>query len=370
MHRVSVLIVVVCLGLHHVALAQKRSGDKEIKESAPQPGVSEAAPVKSPQWLDYRVGAGDTLEIEVVEHPELSQTLKVSSSGKINLLPVGEIHVEDLTANELETRIAAILEQKDLLRRPEVLVYVRDYQAKRVYLSGEFVRPGEFIMSQHLTVSDAIFLAGGLGLYPDRYGYLHRRLSKGDPPGPPSASIIERPEVPREGTEIVKIDLQPLQEGRTPEPDPPLRGGDYLIVPRRQVEFYFVLGEVLRPLNYPLPDGQPLFISRAISSAGGPTPTAKMSNGLLIRTDKQGKRQEIKIDYAAVLSGRQKDFEVQPNDIIFIPGSKIRTITEGFVQAASGSVLVAALRAERAYRIPERGSDAAASSVPYIPYVP
>jgi polysaccharide export outer membrane protein len=350
------LTMVVYLGLFHVGLARPMPDERgmgepafQAQQSAPQSIVGTGSGLAQ----DYRLGAGDTLEIQVIGSAELSQTLKVSAGGDINFHPVGVIGAEDLTAAELEAKIASALLDKKLLTQPEVLIYVREYQAKRIYLMGEFGRAGELIMSQQLTVTDAIFLAGGLAPFADRYGYLHRRMARGSASGPPPESVVAKPDLPREGVEILKVDLQPVSEGRAIEPDIALRQGDCLIVPRRTVEFYFVLGSVLRPLNYLLPNGQPLMASQAISEAGGPTATAKMSKGMLVRYDKEGKRQELKVDYAAILRGKQTDFVVQSNDVIFIPGSNIKTVAEGFVDVATSSIMATAFRVGRSYQLPE-----------------
>jgi hypothetical protein len=63
-----------------------------------------------------------------------------------------------------------------------------------------------------------------------------------------------------------------------------------------------------------------------------------MSNSLLIRHEKTGKRQELKIDYAAILKGRQPDFEIYPDDILFVPGSKAKTLAYGLLGQIPASV--------------------------------
>ena len=40
---------------------------------------------------------------------------------------------------------------------------------------------------------------------------------------------------------------------------------------------------------------------------------------------------ETKVNFKALLSGRQPDMEVQPNDIIFIPGSAAKTLGYGML---------------------------------------
>jgi polysaccharide biosynthesis/export protein len=301
---------------------------------------------------DYRVGAGDTLEIQVVDATELNQTVTVSAAGEINFLSVGAIAVEDLTAAEVEARIASALKEKKMVQEPQVLVFIREYRAKRVYLMGEFAFPGEFVMSQTLTVMDAILLAGGLSSYAPNYGYLHRHVFKRESQAPPP-SVIAKPDLPREGTDIFQIDLKPILEGNPPEPDLMLKEGDYLIVPRKEAEFFFVLGDVAAPLSYEIPEGRTVTVSQAIAQAGGPRITAKPSKTILSRMNNEGQRQEIKFDFWAILSGKREDIEVKRNDIIYVPSSKLAAIREQYITSTDLFAEGTAFRIGRYYQLPE-----------------
>ena len=79
-----------------------------------------------------------------------------------------------------------------------------------------------------------------------------------------------------------------------------------------------------------------------------------MSDGMLTRYDAAGKRTELKVDYAAILEGRQPDFEIQPNDIIFIPGSRLRTMSEALLGMTDSMVMQQAFRLGRIYQMHQR----------------
>jgi polysaccharide export outer membrane protein len=299
---------------------------------------------------DYRVGSGDTLEIQVVDAPDLNQTLKVSTTGEINFLSLGAVSVKDLTAAEIETKIGSALKERKLVQDPQILAYIKGYQAKRIYLIGELAFPGEFVMSQNLTVMDAILLAGGLGASPVHYGYLHRHTSKGESVPPPE-NIVAKPETPRQGTDIYKIDLMPLLKGKSPEPDLLLKEGDYLIIPRRDSDLFFVLGEVTNPYNYAYPEGRVLTLSQAIAQAGGPTTAAKASKVVISRKDENGNRSEMYADFSAILMGKQKDIEIRPNDIVFVPSGKLTMIKEQYITTTDLFAEGTAFRIGRYYQM-------------------
>lgn len=301
---------------------------------------------------DYRVGPNDLLEIVVVGQTDLNETLRVSNSGEISYPMLGLVPVADLTPFEIEFRIANALQDEGLLVDPEVLVFVRDYQAKPVYISGAVLSPGEFVMSQELTLVDAILLAGGLLARADDHAYVHRRAGPAAFDLSPD-TVIQNPGAERPGVEVITVDLKPFKEGRFLEDSFALQSGDLLIVPEADMSPFFVVGEVLSPRNYFFSPKDTVTASQAISYAHGPTPTAKLSEGMLVRYDEQGERIELKVDYEAILQGEQDDFPIQANDIIFIPGSKVATITQGLLGLTDTMVMQQSFRFARRYQLPD-----------------
>ena len=227
----------------------------------------------------------------------------------------------------------AVMGQEEAVRKPEKpsesFAKITG-GVKSISLIGEVDYPGVFIMSEPLTLRDAILLAGGLKYSSARYGYLHRRVTEGeaeqDPNPVDQTNIMDKPETPLPGTKIIKIDLQPMKNGHIPEPNLLMEAGDVLFIPRRAIQNFYVIGDVIKPGAYEIPSGQTVLASHAISCAGGPTKTARMSKGILIRRDQKGELTEKKVDYGAILKGEQEDFEVFPDDIIFIPGAQPKII--------------------------------------------
>jgi polysaccharide export outer membrane protein len=302
---------------------------------------------------DYQVGPGDLLEIQVVTQADLNQNLRISNAGEISFPRLGLVRVVDMTPFEIEEAIAVRLREQGLLQQAEVLVTVREYQAKPIYVSGSVVNPGQFVMSQELTVADAILLAGGLVATAGNEAVLHRRPTP--PPGERRAVAAPGPPEPGEpGLQTIKINLKPLKEGRFFEAALPLKRGDVIVVPQQQMNPYFVIGEVIDPKNYFYQPGRKFTASQAISSAKGPTPTAKLSEGMLIRYDQSGRREERKVDYAAILKGDQADFLVEPNDVIFIPGSRIKTITHALLIMSDTMVMQQSFRVGRNIQRPDQ----------------
>ena len=191
-----------------------------------------------------------------------------------------------------------------------------------------------------MTLMDLVFIAGGIDFTAANKGFLHRRTSAGAPAWRPTqvqadfrGAARPRPAVASQGAEVVEIDLRPMKDGSVIERNITLRNGDVFYVPRRKIEVVYVIGDVISAGAFELPEDKPLTASKAISWAGGPSKTAKMKNGILMRYDADGTRRELPVDFAAVLRGDQPDVEVRPNDIIFLPGSHGKTLGLGFLNS-------------------------------------
>lgn len=87
----------------------------------------------------------------------------------------------------------------------------------------------------------------------------------------------------------------------------------------------------MSPGAYAMPDEQVLLVSQAMALAGGPIRTAKMNKGVLVRYDGTGRREELQVNFSDILKGRKPDFAIKPDDIIFIPGSTIKSIGYGLL---------------------------------------
>jgi polysaccharide export outer membrane protein len=281
---------------------------------------------------DYRVGPADSLSIKVFGVPALAQTVRVSNSGKIHLTHVGIVSVDGLTTGEIESLVSRELEASGLVVEPSVHVTLDQYRAHPVYILGEVIQPGQYVLTgKRWFITDLIGNAQGLSSMADPIAYLYRMkipaaASGNTPPSGEAGSFA--PE------DVVKIDVLALAQGKAPETNLELRGGDILYVRQSVPEYFYVVGDVNRPGVYEYSYGQfegvgGLRLSRALASAGGPGRTAKTSEGILVRAGEKGVNEQVRFDLGAVIRGAQPDVLIRANDIIFIPGSNMKTIAYG-----------------------------------------
>jgi polysaccharide export outer membrane protein len=115
----------------------------------------------------YYIQPGDGLSVRWIDGPEVSSEsmyFEVSADGKIKFPYLEDIFIVGLTADELAHGLEIAL--KKYFATPQVYVIVAKktdvaYVAGTYTIYGEVGRMGKYKMSEDLTVSDAIFNAGG-----------------------------------------------------------------------------------------------------------------------------------------------------------------------------------------------------------------
>ena len=109
---------------------------------------------------DYRIGAGDVLNINVWKEPELSlETARVRTDGKLTFPLLGDLQAAGLPPMVLKDKIEKGL--KEFVEAPTVTVTLLSPESKKFYILGEVQNTGEYPILKNLTVMQAFALAGG-----------------------------------------------------------------------------------------------------------------------------------------------------------------------------------------------------------------
>lgn len=107
------------------------------------------------------LGAGDVIEVRVYQEKELSGLYRLGPDGRFDFPLVGEVVAEGLTPGQLTDLLARRL-RAGYLRDPQVSVFVKEANSKKIFVLGEVARPGTFAYQDQMSVVQAITLAGGL----------------------------------------------------------------------------------------------------------------------------------------------------------------------------------------------------------------
>ncbi len=274
-----------------------RAQGQTPEATTPQP----ATPVGAPEPAavpEYRVGAGDVLDVVVFGNEDLSRTATIQTNGAIELPLLGAIPVAGLTIGEIKAKLTALL-AKDYLVSPQVEVKVREYQSQFVIVVGEVNTPGRKPIRGRTRLIDVLVEANGFT--PRASGEIMVTRTDGSFDGGAKTLRMRLGSSALTAQDQVNLEL-------------PLRNGD--IVTALPKYYVTVEGEVNRPGRYPL-EGD-LTVTGAISIAGGLTRFGS-SNLKVRRTEPETLKITIlEVDLKAVRKGKQQDPALQPNDVISV----------------------------------------------------
>jgi len=108
----------------------------------------------------YILGPGDSLQVELLDIPELSGTFAIGPDGTIYLPRLRALYVEGLTVEEL--RYFLTQQFKAYVKNPQLYVKPVAFRPVRVYVGGEINRPGYYTISGSQATSDALSITPGV----------------------------------------------------------------------------------------------------------------------------------------------------------------------------------------------------------------
>ncbi|HEY8460099.1 MAG TPA: polysaccharide biosynthesis/export family protein [Blastocatellia bacterium] len=320
--------------------AEQRQERPEVQIPEPAPGSSR---LFSDPDRDYRINAGDVIQVQVEDAPELSHHYQVNSSGNIEMPVLGLVEAKKKTTYELARLIAKGLREGEYLNNPIVLVTIKQYRNQTFFIQGAVRAPGVYQTEGRPSLLALISLAGGLAENHGAIAYILRPNKKpkeadnqiaslqdqtgGQDQMQPQPVMNASTPAAESDYEIIKVNISALYRGQF---DQRVEPGDIINIPRADV--FFVAGEVKSPGSFTLKEGTTL--RQAISLAQGMTFSAKPSRGIIFREDPvSGARQEIKVDIRDIMDGKKEDIPLLANDVIIIPNSRAKSVGGALLQA-------------------------------------
>ena len=300
--RRSFVLALLAIAVAVLALAEL--GPTPVVHAA---GESRAQSVRDARSSsdEYRVGAGDVLEVDVYDDSDLSGLVTVQHSGEISFPLLGDVPVDGMTVREVQSTLVTLLE-KDFLVDPQVIVRVKEHRSQWITLVGEVVRPGKYYLQGRKSLLELMTEAGGFTTQASGEVIVTRlndeaSVLMGQDGGSPEDVAFRVMLTPDQSPTEQKAALS-LQ----------LRNGD--IVTATSTQFFFISGEVKRPGSYPVTSG--LTVLKAVSVAGGLTKFGGKGKVEILRKLADGSNQRIKVDLGDIERGKKPDIPLQPEDII------------------------------------------------------
>ena len=271
---------------------------------------------------DFCLGTGDLLEINVFHWDEMrGLRTRVSTTGMINLPLIGDIKAAGLTEKQLRDLIATRL-RENIMRNPQVSVFVAEYASQQVSVTGAVARPGLIPLTrENRTVSHMISEAGGLSEQAGGKILFYPANTSGRCDDAPQQQQIASG---RPGRDILPIEIDVNEQYEPASQNPlllPVVGGDSITINRGR---FLVDGWVAQPGAFDITPGMTAF--GGLSAAGGAQFPADLSNVVVWRTERGGHKKRIDVDMARITSGDQKDITLQAGDVVKVPVSPLKMV--------------------------------------------
>jgi polysaccharide export outer membrane protein len=260
---------------------------------------------------------GDIVDVFFLDFPEAPQQhLTVSYDGTLFVPYAGRVKVAGMMPDEAQQAIVDALKAKGVVKSPQVSMNVVSARNLVALVMGQVMLPHPVPLVAPAPLSFVLNQTGGF-----TKDASYRILIVHKDGTPPTNVDLDR----------TMSNLQGLNEIVKP--------GD--IVSVAQAGSFYALGEVNRPGIFPIAGSQHLTLLHAMAAAGGPTLNAALSKARILRTRKDGSREEIEIDLAKLEKGTVSDPLILPDDILYVPKNYFKVLANSWLNDSLYAVVVA-----------------------------
>jgi len=195
-----------------------------------------------PVPVDYVVGPGDSMQIQLLGKISENHDLSVGRDGAINFPDLGPISVAGLKFSEAKQLIQQKVTEQMIGVR--AVISLGELRSIKVFVLGEAFKPGSYTVSSLSTMTNALFVSGGIT----------------------DIGSLRTIQLKRQGKIITTLDLYDLLQRGDTQNDARLLPGDVIYIPPVG-KTVGIQGEVKRPAIYELKNNNSL--RGLIKLAGG-----------------------------------------------------------------------------------------------------
>ncbi|MEP1582795.1 MAG: SLBB domain-containing protein [Marinobacter sp.] len=249
---------------------------------------------------DYTLGPGDVLRVQLWGKENQQLELPVSRAGTISFPQSGPQTIAGLSFDEARQQIKKLVSEQYI--GVQASVTLGELRSMRVFVLGEARNAGSYTVSSLSTITNALYVSGGI----KRTGSLRKIQHK------------------RDGKLVGELDLYDLLLAGDTSNDNRLQPGDVIFIPPVG-DRVGIDGEVYRPALYELKNGTNL--QELVNLAGGLTPQAYPQ---LVRIERNNDDFLRIIAEANLTTLKGKQAKVRPGDRIEV--ASISDITGHYVE--------------------------------------
>jgi polysaccharide export outer membrane protein len=295
-------------------------------------GKSNVSSVRDAFSGPYAIGPGDTLRLNLFGEEGMRDLLvRVDSQGYIQVPIIAPVQVEGKTTRQIQSQLARAY--STVFLDAWVTVQLEDAVSKPIYFLGEFREPGVKYLERPMDLLQSLGMANGL----EEDAFLPGgRLMRRDRVCPVDLFALLR-----EGDFRQNIEIQPF---------------DVLFVPARQDMSVYVLGAVGSPGEVPFGSEGRSLLEVIAMSGGVPLGSARIEEVRVIRSYSPVIGEMFVIDMAAMLRGEARDFQLEPNDVVFVPRSSLGSWNEAIAEILPSLQLISSALTPYALLVSLNGS--------------
>jgi polysaccharide export outer membrane protein len=266
-----------------------------------------------------KIQPGFQIDAQVFDEPDMSGQFRVGPDGNIILPLVGPVRVAGDTLAQAQAAVQDAFKTAQILKNPQVTLDITEYAPTLVAVLGEVNTPGRLQLLAPHSLLDVLSFAGG-----------ETQMAGG--------KIEVRHE---ENGQVVTTDYAYERDSNGDSiAGVTVHDGDTVIVPRAGI--VYVLGQVTRPGGFLMQEDGKLDCAQAISMAMGTTLIASTKHILIIRRKPDGTYVQFEVSYSDIVHGKATPPQLQPQDIVYVPNSKIKTTfadVQGVLTAATTATI-------------------------------
>jgi len=218
---------------------------------------------------EYLVGPGDNIKVQLYGKENKEYDLVINREGVIQFPELGPIPVNGLTFSELRETLGQRIQQQMI--GIESNITMGELRSIRIFVAGDAYKPGSYTVSSLSTITQALFVAGGVN----------------------EIGSLRNVQLKRNGKLVGTLDLYDLLLKGDASGDLRLRSGDVVFIPSIG-GLVSVSGEVRRPAIYELKNNETM--ADVIAMAAGLNPGAYPKSSSVERYNSKSLKTVINVD--------------------------------------------------------------------------
>jgi polysaccharide export outer membrane protein len=231
------------------------------------------APVSDvPVPNEYMVGPGDNINVQLYGKENKNYQLIVGRDGAVQFPDLGPISLVGLSFSEARSVLQDRIGQSMIGINSSITM--GELRSIRIFVAGDAYQPGSYTVSSLSTITQALFVSGGIN----------------------EIGSLRNIQLKRSGKTVSTLDLYDLLMRGDSSGDKRLRSGDVVFIPTAGSSVS-VMGEVRRPAIYELKNNETM--ADVLSMASGLNPGAFPKSSVVERYSDKAVKTVVNVDLTA-----------------------------------------------------------------------